>query len=501
MLRALAGRWRILLAAGLVLVVAAGAVGYKLTRRPGDVSNPNVEFDNPTPDPTATPTPTPTAQAKQKPKRVADTFRWPMYGYGPDHKRTFQPPGGLSGPFKRIWYRPAGALLEFPPSIADGRLIQLADDGRLVALNKLNGRLQWRKDLGALSASTPAVAGNRVFVTILETRKGVNRGRVVALGLKKGNIVWSRALGSRSESSPLVAGGRVYVGTEGGQVFAFNASNGHEQWSYRAFGAVKGSPTLWDGKLYFGDYGGHVQAIRASNGHRVWVASEAGNFLRGGTFYCTAAVAFGRVYIGSTDGREFSFSARNGKLAWAKQTGAYVYSSAAVQNTDGVGPTVYFGSYDGRFYALNARSGAVRWSYRSGGKISGSPTIVGRTVYFSDLGKHHTYGLSTNNGHVVFSKGFGAFDPVVSDGTRLFVAGARSVSAYIHRPAGTAAPKRPAHKRKQAQRKKQKKQRQAQHKKRQKKRQAQRKKRQKKRQAQHKKRKAKRHAKHRRKQQ
>jgi outer membrane protein assembly factor BamB len=458
-LRALAGRWRILLAAGLVLIVAAGAVGYKLTRRPGDVSNPNVEFDNPTPDPTATPTPTPTP-GKKKPKKVADTFRWPMYGYTPDHKRSFQPPGGVNGPFQRVWYRPASALLEFPPAIADGKLLQLADDGQLVALNKLNGRLLWRKDLGALSASTPAIAGNRVFVTILETRKGLNRGRVVALGLKKGNVIWSRALGSRSESSPLVDSGRVYVGTEGGQVFAFNAANGHELWSYRAFGAVKGSPTLWQGKLYFGDYGGRVQSIQAKNGHRVWVASESGNFLRGGTFYCTAAVAFGRVYIGSTDGREYSFSARDGKLAWARQTGAYVYSSAAVQNTPGLGPTVYFGSYDGNFYALNARSGAVRWQFRSGGKISGSPTIVGSAVYFSDLGKHHTYGLSARNGHVWFSKGFGAFDPVVSDGTRLFVAGSRSLSAYEHRTAKPAAPKKkkkpkkPAHKAKKKSKKK-----------------------------------------------
>jgi outer membrane protein assembly factor BamB len=483
-LRALAGRWRILLAAGLVLVVAAGAVGYKLTRRPGDVSNPNVEFDDPTPDPTATPTPTPTPAKGAKPKKAPDTFRWAMYGYTPDHKRTFQPPGGLGGPFKRIWYRPASALLEFPPAIADGKLLQLADDGQLVALNKRNGRLIWRKDLGALSASTPAVAGNRVFVTILETRKGLNRGRIVALGLKKGNVIWSRAFGSRSESSPLAADGRVYVGTEGGQVFAFNAANGHEQWSYRAFGAVKGSPTLWQGKLYFGDYGGRVQAIQARNGHRVWVASESGNFLRGGTFYCTAAVAFGRVYIGSTDGREYSFSARNGKLAWAKQTGAYVYSSAAVQNTAGVGPTVYFGSYDGRIYALNARSGAERWSYRSGGKISGSPTIVGKTVYFSDLGKHHTYGLNTGNGHIVFSKGFGAFDPVVSDGTRLFVAGSRSLSAYIHRPPHAAAPK-PKKKKHQAQHKKHKKKRQAQHKKRKAKRHHNKKKRQRQRKKKH----------------
>jgi outer membrane protein assembly factor BamB len=423
-------RWLVLVSAALVLVVAGAAVAYKLTRRPGDVSHPDVEFDNPTPTATASPTPAPT---RGRHKQVVDTFRWPMYGYSADHKRTFQPSGGLNGPFRRIWYRPASALLEFPPVIANGMLIQLADDGRIVALNKANGRAKWRRRLGDLSASTPAVAGNSVFASVLEYHKGSGRGRVVAMSLKTGRILWSRGLGSRTESSPLVDHGKVYVGTEGGQLLAFNAANGHIVWSYRAFGAVKGSPTLAAGKLYFGDYGGHVQAVRTSDGHRVWDAGESGNFLRGGTFYCTAALAFGRVYIGSTDGREYSFSARTGRLAWAKQTGAYVYSSAAVQDTAGLGPTVYFGSYDGTFYALDARSGAVRWTYRSGGKISGSPTIIGRTVYFSDLGKHTTYGLSTRSGHLVFRKPFGAFDPVISDGTRLFVMGGRSISAYVPR--------------------------------------------------------------------
>jgi outer membrane protein assembly factor BamB len=174
-----------------------------------------------------------------------------------------------------------------------------------------------------------------------------------------------------------------------------------------------------------------VHAVRTSNGHRVWSTSQSGSFLRGGTFYATAAVAFGRVYIGSTDGREYSFSARDGRLAWAKQTGNYVYSSAAVQDVEGLGPTVFFGSYDGTFYALDARSGNVRWRFRSGGKISGSPTVIGRIVYFSDLGKKMTFGLSTRSGRVIVKKSFGGFDPAISDGKHLFLIGGRSVGAYL----------------------------------------------------------------------
>src|SRR5262249_14363948 len=63
----------------------------------------------------------------------------------------------------------------------------------------------------------------------------------------------------------------------------------------------------------------------------------------------------------------------------------YVYASPAVTNAPGIGPTIYVGSYDGNFYALNARSGQITWKFNAGGKISGSATIVGRTLYFADL--------------------------------------------------------------------------------------------------------------------
>ena len=85
--------------------------------------------------------------------------------------------------------------------------------------------------------------------------------------------------------------------------------------------------------------------------------------LSAGAFYATPAVAYGRVYMGNTDGRMYSFSARTGTLAWATATGGYVYSSAAIADPRGLGPTVYAGSYDGDFYAFNAQSGAVRWRH------------------------------------------------------------------------------------------------------------------------------------------
>src|SRR3954451_13552180 len=107
-------RWLILLTAAFVVVLAGAAVAYKLTRPPGDVSHPDVQFIDPTPEPTATPTATPGRKT-----RPVDDFRWPMYGYSPDHRRAYTPPRPLEVPFRRVRYRPASALLEFPPVVAD----------------------------------------------------------------------------------------------------------------------------------------------------------------------------------------------------------------------------------------------------------------------------------------------------------------------------------------------------------------------------------------------
>jgi outer membrane protein assembly factor BamB len=148
------------------------------------------------------------------------------------------------------------------------------------------------------------------------------------------------------------------------------------------------------------------------------------------------------MYVGNTDGRMYSFSAADGKLAWARATGSYVYSSPAAAQVPGGQPLVWFGSYNGTFYALDARSGATRWTFRSGGRILGAPTVVGNIVYFSDYGKRTTYGLNANTGNKEWFYPRGAFNPVISDGRSIFLTGHSAM--YTFRPKGVkanAAPK------------------------------------------------------------
>jgi outer membrane protein assembly factor BamB len=402
-------RWLALAALLLVAFTAVGVGAYLYERhRTGSVYHPHAPFVPEAPPPL--------------PARGPDRSAWPLYGYTKDHTRFFPGSAGLRPPFRQLWVRYGGATLEFPPVLYGERLFQLSDDGILHAIDKHTGHTFWERRLGVLSASSPAVAGDTVYATVL-SRSHAQAGLVVAMNYRTSSIRWSRELPSQSESSPLLDQGKLFFGSQNGTVYALKANDGGVLWTYHAAGAVKASPTLKNGVLYFGDYSGQVQAISERTGRRLWRSGSEGALLGSGTFYSTAAVIYGRVFLGNTDGRVYAYDASTGKLDWAYQTGAYVYSSPAVANAPGLGPTIYVGSYDGDFYALDARTGRVDWRYNAHGRISGSPTVIGRIVYFADLGTRTTTGLGISTGRVAFTKDTGSFDPVITDGHDIYLSG------------------------------------------------------------------------------
>jgi len=418
------GRLRWIVLGGVLLVVAAGtAAAVVLRNEPGDVSNPDVEFTQEQQPPTVPP-----ARAKDGAHPFDDGFAWPVYGYTKQRTRWLPLDRDLRPPFVEQWAVTGRILVEFTPVLCGRSLFLLKNNGALYAISRVSGRVRWKRKLGYLAAASPACGHGTVYSGLLERGKGIRAGRVVAVNARTGRTRWSRKIRSRVESSPLLDSGRLYFGSEDGTVYALRASDGAVRWRYRASGAVKSGLALKDGKLIFGDYGGKVQAIRQRDGQRLWTASAAGSALglRAGRFYSTAAIAYGRVYIGSLDGFVYSFSARTGKLAWRHKTGSFVYSSPAVAAVGGAA-TVYIGSYDGKLYALDAQSGRVRWTRDSGGKISGGPAVIGDLVFYSNLSRRSTAAVGARTGQLVWRTGRGAFNPVISDGRRLYLVGYASL--------------------------------------------------------------------------
>ena len=64
-----------------------------------------------------------------------------------------------------------------------------------------------------------------------------------------------------------------------------------------------------------------MYCLNARTGRLVWRASAQPRLGGLGSFYATAALDYDRVYVGSTDGKVYSFGAETGKLRWSRPTG------------------------------------------------------------------------------------------------------------------------------------------------------------------------------------
>lgn len=414
------------LAAGVVVVAGAAVAAYFLfLRKPGNVSNPNVEFTAPSP---------------RKP--IPTGHDWPLYGL--DAQRTRYLPGqSIEPPYRMVWRFQGSSLIEFQPVLAKGILYVLENNGKGVALSARTGRIVWHRKVGALAAESPAWSGGHVFMVANRGGKAgissAGAGTVWCLDAKTGRVIWKKKLASASESSPLISGGRVFLGSQDGTVYALDARSGAIRWRWHAGGAVKAAIAIAQGRLFVGDYSGGMTALSPGSGRVIWHSSTSGLALsRSGNFYATPAIAFGRVYAGNTDGFIYSFSARNGQLAWRHSTGNYVYAAPVAAAVPGMKPAIFAGSYSGTFYALDARSGNVIWTHRANGTISGAASLIGKIVYFSTLSQKTTTGLDARTGRVVWNFARGAFNPAISDGLRLYITGYSSLYAFTSRSTATA---------------------------------------------------------------
>jgi outer membrane protein assembly factor BamB len=394
-------------AAGIVAIAVAG---YLILKRPEDVSNPSAAFTE-----------------EPETKTIVGVADWPLYGLNEERTRYLNAPE-VTPPFKVKWRFKGNKLLEYSPVLAGGSLYAVNNNGRAFSIKTRTGKARWKKEIATLNASAPAYSKHVLYISNLEP------GQVQARGAASGIRIWLRRLPGRTESSPVVVGNKVIAGCECGTLYAFDRKTGKTLWETDLGGEIKAAPAVSNGVIYIGTYGGDMNAVNVKDGSIKWsTGSQGSSFGRAGRFYATAAIGFGRVYAGNLDGRMYSFEKETGELAWSQSTGGYVYAAAVVADTPDTQPSVYFGSYDGTFYALDARSGDERWSADPGGSISGAASLIGETVYVGDLTTTQTHGYNAASGKEVFTFRDGAYNPVISDGKRLYLTGYKTI--YSLKPA------------------------------------------------------------------
>ena len=331
-------------------------------------------------------------------------LQWPFYGATPTRTQA-QTRIKLRPPFRVVWSRGIGTLIEFPAVISDGIAYIGNFRGTVRALSMRTGKIAWRHDTphGKMAAS-PAVFHDQLVAHGMD-------GKVWVLDRNSGRLRWHKTIGSPVESSPIVRYGVDYFGSWNGNVYALDLRTHRIKWVYRSGYKITSSAALAGRTLYIGDYGGRLLALDARNGRLRWSGSVNGRI------YGTPAVAGGRVFVPSSDGNSLTAFSTRGTRLWTIHTGSYVYSSPAVW-----GGRVFFGSYNGVLYCASAGSGRILWQVGTGGPISGAAVVVDGVVYAGSFA-HRIVGVDVRTGRVVLRFPHGHYVPVSGNGGRLLLHG------------------------------------------------------------------------------
>jgi outer membrane protein assembly factor BamB len=339
-----------------------------------------------------------------------EALQWPMYGA--TRARTQAHLGiRLRPPFRVVWSRGLGSLIEFPAVVLDGVAYIGNSHGTIRALSMGDGTVLWRHDVdrGKMAAS-PAVVGDELVVHGMD-------GIVRVLDRRTGRLRFSFHVGSPIESSPVVRDHVDYFGAWNGNVYALDLRTRRLRWVFRSGYKITSSAALADRTLYIGDYGGRLLAIAPGSGRLRWRASVNGRI------YGTPAVWGGRVFVPSSDGCSLTAFSTRGRRIWRVRTGSYVYSSPAVW-----GGRVYFGAYNGLLYSVSAASGRIAWAVQTGGAVSGAAAVVDGVAYAGTFA-HRIVGVDARTGRVLLRFPHGEYVPVSGNGGRLLLHGYSRVYA------------------------------------------------------------------------
>jgi hypothetical protein len=180
--------------------------------------------------------------------------QWTMYGVTP--ARTQAHSGiRLRPPFRVVWGRNLGTLLEFPAVIDNGVAYLSNLHGKLYALSMADGHPIWQYDMHSTEQdSSPAVVGDQLVAHS-------KSGRVLVLSRAGGRLLWSWPTAGRIESSPVVEHGIDYLGDWAGNVYALDLHSRRARWVYHDGCKITASVTIAGGALYLGDYCGRGFAL------------------------------------------------------------------------------------------------------------------------------------------------------------------------------------------------------------------------------------------------
>ncbi len=242
----------------------------------------------------------------------------------------------------------------------------------VIVLDAADGSLRWRRPLGSVPLTSPAVARLDGELTVFIA---THHGMVHALGLADGSKRWASVLNEETRSSPslgLVDGmGCAFIGSRLNSLFALDLRTGVRRWREDTRYWIDSTPAWFSARaeiagepettVVVGSYDRNVYAWTATDRRLRWKV-PTGNFA-----YASTALARlnGRpvVLAMSWDQNSYLFDGMTGETLWQVECGPLLWSHAYMGDSlwaspvvarVGGRPTILIAAYDGILYAYQA---------------------------------------------------------------------------------------------------------------------------------------------------
>ncbi len=280
---------------------------------------------------------------------------------------------------KERWSVDTGAEIVAQPLVVDGRVI-VANGLGLVIAYTTTGQKLWEFAAGDAVYSSPVIADGKIVF-------GCNNGKLYALDPVNGQQVWVNEDATYTiESKPFAYNGRVYYGAWDGYVRCVNAADGQLVWkrigegsrvqkAARYYSPADSGPVVADGKVFVADRNYMLTVFNADTGERIDTRKgiSAAGISEDGRF----------VYLRRTDGNLEKIDSSS-KSIWATPCKMGHIAAAPVEK-DG---TVYVVSGLGLVSAIAVDSGKIIWQYQASPQlyVMSSVACDGRRVYVTDFG-------------------------------------------------------------------------------------------------------------------
>ena len=192
---------------------------------------------------------------------------------------------------QEVWVHRDSGRFAAGPTVAQGRLLQPVEDGRLLILSMSDGSLLHEVKMPGRLVSIVAM-DSLAYMSTLD-------GQLCAVDILSGRVVWQATVGGDCWTSPAVADGRVFVTTSNGSLEAFDAASGDRLWQWSSDGVMTVPATVVGQVVVVATLTGQVVSLDAAtgelmyerrlsrgvdqpvvtDGHRIFVATKAGRII------------------------------------------------------------------------------------------------------------------------------------------------------------------------------------------------------------------------------